>query len=137
MVFATLAITFLLDIDDQLMCTFCERFHLGRAHREINARLRRAIAERVCIRLESEDEPGSERLSQAADSIRLWAFVLVTALSGLHLYQTLEYATMIGVAGDDQADTEDSIRSYFSTLQASARARACRWLGVRAQPACA
>ncbi len=50
----------------------------------------------------------------------MWAFVLVSALAALHLYQTLQYSTMLGVADDDDATTLRNTRSYFDDLQARA-----------------
>ncbi len=46
-VFASLAITFLLEIDDQLMETLCDRIDHGPAHRAVVAGYRRALSARI------------------------------------------------------------------------------------------
>ena len=91
MVFASLAITFLLEIDDQLMETLCDRITHSYAHYAVEAGYRRALAARIVAR-----GPGG---AAAPDRIvKMWAFALVVALSVLHLCQTLQVQTRGAVA---------------------------------------
>ncbi len=86
-VFASLAITFLLEIDDQLMTTLCERIHHGPAHRAVLAGFRRALTARI---IGSGGGGGRGGAAEADKIVKLWGFALVAGMAGLHLHQTLQ-----------------------------------------------
>jgi hypothetical protein len=107
------------------MTTIVERVELGGPHRSVIAHVRHAIAGRVV------DDSGAVKASSAGKShggtaVRIWASIIVVAVTALHLYQVpgplLLYQMAFAALNDfdllvDQYDMRLCIRPHAKQRQ--------------------